>query len=918
MFIKKLPLSLLVVLGLAALLSLKGKPALEVSHLTCEDLVNPLGIADIHPRLSWRLTGEGRDVRQTAYEIRVAPARDDLSKKSKLLWTSGKVESDRSVYVPYEGPALKSGQRAWWQVRVWDNHGNHSSWSRPAWWETGLLQPGDWKASWIISTIKENTRRSQPAHRFRKEFMLKGKVKRARVYVTVHGLYELWLNGQRVGDQLFTPGWTSYNKRLQYQAYDVTSLLKEGPNAVGALVGDGWYRGHLAFRGNRNVYGDKVALLLQMEVEYADGSRETLVTDGSWKSSNDGPIRISDIYDGEKYDARLADPAWKKSGYDDTKWAGVKEKDYPKDILVASEGLPVKRIEEIVPVKVLVTPEGDTVVDMGQNMVGWVRLTASGPAGTTIVLRHAEVLDKEGNFYTKNLRAAKQTDTLILSGHGEEVFEPHFTFHGFRYVAVKGYPGGVTTDKLRGIVIHSAFEQTGLFSCSDSLVNVLQHNILWGMKGNFLDVPTDCPQRDERLGWTGDAQVFAPTACFNGQVAPFYRKWMKDFIVDQQAQGQVPYVIPDVLSKNGKGASASAGWADAAVIVPWHVYVLYGDKKILENQYESMKKWVDYQDMRAGKDHLWNNDFTFGDWLAFSTNRSDYPGATTDKDFIGQVYFARSTLLLAKTAEVLGRDEDAWHYRELFSKIIEAFRKEYVTPNARLSPNTQTAYVQALDLGLIPEDMQDSAAARLATDVKKFGHLTTGFLGAFLINPVLSETGHNDLAYMLLLHKKYPSWLYPVTKGATTIWERWDGIKPDGTFEDPGMNSFNHYAYGAIGDWLYRYVAGLNPDEQHPGYKHFIVRPQPGGGLTFATASLETHYGKASVYWEKGNGNAMTVEVEIPANTTATVYLPGAAGKAVTLDGMPVEKSLSAGRMSPEGEDRVLELGSGLYRFEYK
>ncbi len=917
MITKKLSFTVLTIFMLVSMLSFRSKPALEVTRLTCEDRVNPLGTDIRHPRLSWRITGEGKDVLQTAYEIRVATSPEHLQSKSRLLWTTGRVESDQSVYVPYEGPALKPGQRVWWQVRVWDNHGEHSPWSRPSWWESGLLWPGNWKASWIISTVKEDTDISQPAQMFRHEFTLDKKVIRARAYVTAHGLYEMYLNGEKVGDQLFTPGWTSYHKRLQYQVYDVTQQLKKGPNAVGALVGDGWYRGYLAFHGNRNTYGSKLALLMQIVVQYSDGSRDTIVTDGSWKSST-GPVRASDIYNGETYDARLEDPAWKRPGYDEKEWQGVRVENYPKDNLVASEGLPVKRIEEVVPVKVLVTPQGDTVVDMGQNMVGWIRLKAEGPAGTVIVLRHAEVLDKEGNFYTKNLRSAKQTDTLILSGRGEEVFEPHFTFHGFRYVAVKGYPGGVTTDKLRGIVIHSAFEPTGMFSCSDSMVNLLQHNILWGMKGNFLDVPTDCPQRDERLGWTGDAQVFAPTACFNGQVAPFYRKWMKDFIADQQAQGQVPHVIPDVLSKNGKGASASAGWADAAVIVPWTVYVNYGDEKILEDQYASMKRWVDYQAMRAGKDYLWNNDFTFGDWLAYNTNRSDYPGATTDKDFIEQVYFARSTLLLAKTAEVLGNDEDAWYYRELFSKIREAFRKEYLTPDGRLSPNTQTAYVQALDLGLIPPDLADSSAARLATDVKKFGHITTGFLGAFLINPVLSATGHTDVAYMLLLRKKYPSWLYPITKGATTIWERWDGIKPDGTFQDPGMNSFNHYAYGAIGEWLYRYVAGLMPDEKAPGYKHFFVRPQPGGGLTFATASLETHYGKASVYWEKKKDKGMTLEVEIPCNTTATVVLPEAAGKKVMLDGMPVERTIDAGKIHTAGNDQVLELGSGVYKFEYK
>ncbi len=897
--------------------SMTGPSGLEVTYLTCEDKVNPLGMNDPHPRLSWQLKGEGREILQTAYEIRVAASSGDLDSKSKLLWNSGKINSDQSVYVSYDGPVPASGQRVYWKVRVWDNHGRRSAWSMPAWWETGLLKPSDWKAAWIESLVPEDTMTSQPAQMFRKEFTLKKKVKSARAYVTAHGLYEMYLNGLKVGDQLFTPGWTSYNKRLQYQVYDVSGLLQKGDNAAGALVGDGWYRGYLAFHGNRNTYGSKLALLLQIVVDYTDGTQDVIVTDGSWKSST-GPVRRSDIYNGETYDARLENQAWKKPGFDDAGWQGVKEIKAPKDILVASEGLPVKRIEEITPVKILVTPEGDTVVDMGQNMVGWVRLKATGPAGTVIVLRHAEVLDKEGNFYTKNLRSAKQTDTLILKGRGEEVFEPHFTFHGFRYVAVKGYPGTLSKDKLTGIVIHSAFEPTGMFSCSDSLVNQLQHNIQWGMKGNFVDVPTDCPQRDERLGWTGDAQVFAPTACFNGGVAAFYRKWMKDFTADQQAQGQVPYVIPDVLSKNGKGASAAAGWADAAVIVPWTVYVNYGDKKILEEQYKSMKAWVDYQAARAGDSFFWNTDFTFGDWLSYHSDRSDYPGAYTDKDFLGQVYFARSTLLLAKTARVLGKEKDAGHYDALFQKIKKVFQDEFLTPDGRLSPNTQTAYLQALSLGLIPEELEKNAAQRLADNIESFGHLTTGFLGAFLLCPVLSDEGYTDLAYRLLKRKKYPSWLYPVTKGATTIWERWDGIKPDGSFQNPGMNSFNHYAYGAIGEWMYRYVAGLNPDEQHPGYKHIIIHPRPGGGFTFATATLNTHYGKASVYWSRDPDGAMRVEVEIPANTTATVVLPGAAGKTVMLDGSPVEKTFAAGRLSEKDGNRLLKLGSGVYVFKYK
>jgi len=893
----------------------KKSAPFRVNHLTCEYKVNPIGMDTYRPRLSWQLQATAGNVMQTAYEIRVAETRENLGKGEKLIWTSGKRMSDRSVLVPYRGPEPVSGQRVFWQVRAWDNQGHRSTWSEPAYWETGLLQPSGWKAKWIASNIKEDITRSNPAQYFRKEFHAKGKILTARAYVTGLGLYEFSLNGKKVGDQLFTPGWTSYEKRLQYQVYDVTQLVKPGGNTAGMILGDGWYRGNIGYKGLRNAYGNKLAMLFQIIVEYDNGAMDTIISDDTWKAST-GPILASDIYNGEFYDARLEQDGWNRPGFDDTGWKGVIEIPAPKAKLVAPEGLPVKKMQELNVISVIVTPQGDTVVDMGQNMVGWVRLQAKGLAGTKITLRHAEVLDKDGNFYTLNLRAARQTDTYIMKGGGEETFEPHFTFHGFRYVAVSGYPGKLLPRDLTGIVIYSDFNITGEFECSDSLVNRLQHNIQWGQKGNFLDVPTDCPQRDERLGWTGDAQVFARTACFNAAVAPFYTKWMKDFIADQQDEGQIPFVIPDVLSikNHHKGSSASAGWADASVIVPWMVYLSYGDQRILENQYGSMKKWVDYMARKAGNTYFWNTDFTFGDWLAFSTTRPDYPGATTDKDFISQVYFARSTRLLMKTATVLGKVKDAEHYRQLFENIKKVFQEEFLTPNGRLSPNTQTAYALALYADLIPDSLVTKTAGRLAEDVRKFKHLTTGFLGTPVLCPVLSDNGYTDLAYMLLKHKEYPSWLYPVTRGATTIWERWDGIKPDGTFQNPGMNSFNHYAYGAIGEWLYRYVAGLETDEKQPGYKHIIFQPHPGGQLSYAKASHQTPYGKAAIFWKMDDGK-ISISITVPVNTTAKVILPFARMEQITEN----KQKISEDNYRPirKGNNVILHLGSGSYQFNY-
>jgi alpha-L-rhamnosidase len=739
----------------------------------------------------------------------------------------------------------------------------------------GLLESSDWKASWITPNLVEDETKSNPAPLLRKEFTVnpKKKIERARLYASAMGLYEMELNGKRVGDQYFTPGWTAYDFRFQYQTYDVTDQLKSGLNCLGALLGDGWFRGHMGYEGLHNNYGKRVALFSQLVIAYTDGTGETVATDATWKAAT-GPVLLSDVYDGETYDARLEKIGWSAAGYDDKGWKGVTMMETPKAKLAAAAGPPVKKIEEVRPLKVLRTPAGDTVIDMGQNMVGWVKFRVTAPAGTTISLRHAEVLDKAGNFYTENLRDAKATIRYTTNGKGTETFEPHFTFQGFRYVSVSGWPGEVKPADFTGIVVHSSIERTGNFETSNALLNQLEHNIIWGQKGNFLDVPTDCPQRDERLGWTGDAQVFSPTASFNFETVEFYEKWLKDLALDQQDDGAVPHVIPNILSHTTrKGDSASSGWADVSVVVPWNVYRAFDDRRVLEEQYPSMKAWVEYMRKQAGDKYLYNTGFTFGDWLAFATTDSDYPGATTDKDFIQTAYFAHSTELLAKTAAVLGKKEDAAEYQALEEKIKAAFLREFVTSNGRLSSNTQTAYVLALSFDLLPESMRAEAADRLAADVRKFKHLTTGFLGASDLTWALSNSGHLEEAYMLLNRQEYPSWLYPVTKGATTIWERWDGIKEDGTFQDPGMNSFNHYAYGAIGMWMYSVVAGIGLDEAQPAYKHIFIAPRPGGGLTYAKASVDSVYGKVSTAWELVDGK-FKLKVEVPPNTTATVTMP--------------------------------------------
>ncbi|MBP8303739.1 MAG: glycoside hydrolase family 78 protein [Phycisphaerae bacterium] len=890
-------------------------PALQVQDLRCEYKVDPLGIDATRPRLSWRIESTGRAVLQSAFQIRAAGSREDLAGE-RLLWDSGRVESGQSTHVEYAGPDLHSRQRIAWQVRVWDQRGNASPWSRPASWEMGLLSASDWTARWIEPDLKEDPKASNPCPMLRKAFVLKAPVRSARAYVTCHGLYAMEINGRPVGDQVFTPGWTAYDKRLQVQTYDVTGLVRAGGNAVGVILGDGWFRGRLMGGPGRNLYGNTLALLAQIEVTYEDGTQDVVVTDTPWKAAT-GPILASDIYDGEIYDARLERQGWTGPGFDDSAWSGVKVAGHSKDVLVAPAGPPVRRIEEIRPVQVLKTPAGQTVVDMGQNMVGWVRIRVQGQAGRVVTLRHFEVLDKAGNVYLANLRSAKQTVQYTLKGSDRpEVFEPRFTFQGFRYVEVEGWPGPVEADDLTGVVIHSDITPTGTFECSNPMLNQLQRNIVWGQKGNFLDVPTDCPQRNERLGWTGDAQVFARTACFNADVAGFYTKWLADLAADQKANGAVPHVIPDVLSRGQATGGASAGWADAAVVVPWTVYLHYGDRRILERQYPSMKAWVDYMTKRAGETGLWNQDFTYGDWLAFATNRSDYPGATTDKDLICQAYFARSTDLVRRAASVLGRTEDARRYADLSNRVKAVFQREFVTANGRLVSNTQTAYALALAFDLLPDSQRAAAARRLAQDVDRFKHITTGFLGTPVICQVLSDYGYLDQAYLLLNRKDYPSWLYPITRGATTMWERWDGIKSDGSFQDEGMNSFNHYAYGAIGQWLYGVVAGIDLDPEQPGYRHVLIRPQPGGDLSFARAGLDTMLGTIRSAWQIEAGR-MRIDVAIPPNAAATVWLPHAQGQAVTEAGQPLSQAEGVASTAQEGQAVVVQVGSGGYRFEY-
>ncbi|WP_163539909.1 alpha-L-rhamnosidase [Gracilibacillus sp. YIM 98692] len=876
---------------------------LEVYDVRCEYQQNPIGIDVREPRISWKLRSDQRNVKQASYQLQVA--KDE--KFADIIWDSQQVASDENLHIVLSDIDFHSRTRYFVRVKATDKNGNVSEWSDITFFEFGLVDASEWQANWITPPIDIN---GEPCPKLATTFSTKGKVKRARIYATALGLYELQLNGQRVGEDYFTPGWTSYQSRLQYQTYDVTELLLDGINKWTGLLGNGWYKGNLAWEGEREIFGDRLALLAQLHLEYEDGSEQVVKTDESWQVA-ESAIQMSEIYHGETYDSRIKEDNWQP----------VETLDHTKNILVAQENEPVRKIETIKPKELLTTPNGETVIDFGQNMVGWVAFDIEGESGQTVEIKHAEILDGEGNFYTANLRTAKQTNHYIISGNGKETFEPHFSFQGFRYVQLIGFKENqLNLENFRGIVLHSDMEMTGDFQCSDPIINQLQHNILWGLKGNFLDVPTDCPQRDERLGWTGDAQMFIRTASYLANVGPFFTKWLRDLEADQEDDGGVPFVVPNVLDTMEEPHEhtqprpfSSAAWGDAAVICPWTLYIAYGDKRILAEQYNSMKAWVAYIKSQGENPYLWNTGFHFGDWLALDAKPDSYVGAT-DRPYVATAFFAYSTSLVKRIAKILDREEDYHYYAELETNIIQAFTDEFVTPNGKIAVPTQTGQILALMFDLVDSKAKTRAVEKLQELLEETDyHLTTGFVGTPYLNHVLTENGMNDAAYKLLFQKDYPSWLYQITKGATTIWEHWDGIKEDGSFWSTDMNSFNHYAYGAIGDWLYRKVAGLELDEEVPGFKQFTVKPYVGEGLDWTEATLESMYGEIKSAWKKDEAGNMQLEVNVPVNTSATIKLLEADPNSVRESGKKLAEADGVLQVTKQADEIAITLGSGNY-----
>lgn len=837
---------------------------LKISEIRINHIKEPKGIWD-NLNIGWKMTSEKKNVKQKNYQIQIF----EDSKLEKMIYDTGKVfsENSQNIWINISNIYLKSIHYYYVRVKVWDTYGENSDWSVTR-FLTALLEERNWQAD-FITVEQPKDEKGSIATRLRREFRVEKPLKEAFLVFTAYGLYQTFLNGMRVGKNELAPGWTSYHNRLLYQIYDVTDQIQDGVNTWSALVGAGWYKGDISYYRIHNFYGKYAAISGELLLRYEDGSEEAIYTDKRWKGT-ESAILFSDIYDGEIYDARLGEEKWKENGYQDEAWREVRVVEQRKEQLYPQLGSTVKVQERLAVKEIILTPNGETVLDFGQNISGWVDFSVDGKPGDIVEFVCFEMLDAAGNVYTKNLRTAKQTIRYICSGEGMERYRPHFTFQGFRYVWVKQYPNKILKDNFKALVLYSSMREIGTFCCSNPLLNQLQKNILWGLKGNSVDIPSDCPQRDERLGWTGDVQVFCNTACYLMDMYEFYRKWLCDLSADQEKNGAVTHVVPDVLSLNQPdNFSGAVGWGDVAVVLPWVLYQETADKTIIHQQYHSMKSWIDFMVSRMEDGEY---RFGFGDWLALDAKEGSYHGATP-VELTSEAYFAYSVWLFIKMARVIEEDRDVQTYNEIYKTVVQNFQEKYFLSDGQMSVQTQTAHVLALGFGLVPRKYKKKTIDNLICLLKKYNmHLSTGFLGTPLLMHVLSENGYVSEAYELLLKKDFPSWLYQIERGATTVWEHWDGLKPDGSMWSPDMNSFNHYAYGAIGSWLYEVCAGLKRDENEPGYKHFYIEPYLGGNLEYAKTTHLSEYGNVLVHWIKKE-KQVRLKIEVPHNATATIVL---------------------------------------------
>ncbi len=880
-----------------------------------EGFKNPLGFYNDSPAFSWKLPVGVQS--QSAYAL-VAASTPDLLPNNPDLWESGKVETSQSLFVDYAGEKLASGQKVYWQVKFWDNEGKESKWSETAFFELGLLNNTDWQAKWIslpdekAVEIDEIGKKVHPVQYLRKNIKVQDDIESARLYITALGLFQAHINGSQVGDDVLTPGWTSYQKRIETLTYDVSSMLAKGNNSLGIELAEGWYAGRLIFRGyaNRNPQ-----VLVQLEVTYKSGEVATFVSDSSWKGTVNGPIQYSSLYDGESYDANLEMPGWNTSNFDDSAWYEVAEVSVSDEVKLTPKRHSPVTTKITLPTKSVSEPtKGNYVFDLGQNMAGVAKINIPVKKRQKVKIRFAEMLQPNGEIYTKNYRSAVSTDYYLPSKNGLIEWQPKFTFHGFRYVELSGFDESATPEKswVTGLVQYSNFDMAGTFSSSHDKLNQLQSNIEWGLRGNFLDIPTDCPQRDERAGWTGDAQVFIPTSLFIADAHAFWASWMQSVRDDQRDNGSIPIVVPDI-----DGRRVSSGWGDVATIIPWETYFRTGDEKILKDSYQTMLGWINYY-RSVSENHIVDM-FTYGDWLQpYSEHPTDERKGETDEKLLNTAYYARSVDLSLQTAQVLGLTDDVAMLQSWLSEIKTAFQNQFFNTNGSVSKgkSTQTAYLMAIGFNLLTPEMEEKAVPHLLAEIAKAdNHLRTGFLGTPLLAPVLEKIGRPDIMFEMLFKETYPSWFYSINQGATTMWERWNSYSHEDGFNKGGMNSFNHYAYGAIGQWMYERIAGIKPIK--PGYKEIQIAPLQGGPLTSAEASYNTPYGVVSSAWKIENG-VFKLKVTVPPNTTAKVVIPANTAESLMLDGIDFIENAQVKLIRKTTTGFELQVQPGNYNFKSK
>lgn len=898
--------------------------ALKAVDLRCEHLFEPQGLNTRHPRLTWALEGAGRNRRQSAYRIVAGTDRAAVAGGEGAWWDSGKVESDEALLIPYAGRALRSDHEIWWAVQVWDESGRASAVSEPAMFRTGLMDASDWQAKWISrplvppggrfppqDTVYDNPYWARPADFFRRDFSVARTLRRATIYATALGLYELQVNGKRVGDQELAPGWTDYHTRVEYQSYDATDLVAAGENTIAAIVGEGWYCGRVAYDNKRAGahYGVRPALLAQLHLEYDDGTVDIVATDARWSCANEA-IVYSDLLLGEKYDARLEQPGWNLPAYAAKGWWDTEELELlPRAPKVdATRGVPIRRTATFEPKFLHRTAEGRLIYDVGQNLAGYCSFEVDVPRDAVVMLRHGEALEPGGTLYVANIRWALATETYISKG-GRQSYTPRFTFHGFQFVEVT-LPDGMGPEDIRltAIAVHSDMPVTGSFATGNELVNRLHSNIEWTQRSNFLSVPTDCPQRDERMGWLGDAQVFFNTGVFNMDISGFMTKWMVDVSDAQTEDGCFTDVAPSLVYTRfaPRPPRGAPGWGDAGVLIPWRMYQRYGDTELLQSCYSGMVRWLDViaESNPDGirEEAVFSN---WGDWLCL--------GNFTPKAVVATAYWAYQAKVMEKAARVLGRRQDEARYATMFRDVRAAFRKAFVDKDAKVSGDTQTAYLFALDFDLLEPDERPKAVQHLKAAIDAAGgHIQTGIHGIRHICPSLMENGETESAYALLLKETYPSWGFSIRNGATTIWERWDGWTPERGFQSVNMNSLNHYALGAVGEFMYERVAGIGIPEAGGAYRRISLRPVPSSDLGWCEARYRGHLGTVASRWQMVDGGA-TWQVSIPPNAIGEVELP-AAWSGVRLDGAALEQAGIETRRTADG-GVAFEIGSGDYAF---